>query len=111
MTVLFDQVARNGVHSSVYTDADHRTPIIRASQNCAAIVADNRRAAAAYQREMDRNKLGLRKIASIPFVVWKQLEQIGIVKGAKVIDEKAFLALLSDPDLRGLRCDNGARLA
>lgn len=109
--ILFDQVARSGVHTTVRTDPDHRTPIIRSTQDCTTIVDDNRREANAWERPMQRNAMGLRKVASIPFVVWQQLEQIGIVKGAKVLDEKALLALLSDPDLRGLRCDNGARLA
>jgi hypothetical protein len=110
VTVLFDQVGRSGVHSTVYTDADHKTPIIRGHQDCAPILEQNRREANGFERRFQRNPIGARKIASIPFVVWQQLEQIGVVKGTRVLDEQAFLALLSDPDLRALRCDNGARL-
>jgi hypothetical protein len=106
----FDQVSRYGVRSSLFNDADHRTPIIRTEQNCAPILDQNRREANAWQPSYQRNPIGARKIASIPFVVWAQLEKVGIVKGTRVLDERAFLAFLSDPDLRALRTDNGRRL-
>jgi hypothetical protein len=108
--VLFDQVGRAGVRSTVLLDELGR-PLIRSSQPCTEILAQNRREANAYEPSHQANPIRARKIASIPFVVWQQLQQIGVVKGTRVVDERAFLALLSDPDLRALRCDNGRRLA
>lgn len=110
MTVLFDQVGRMGVRSTVLVDETGR-PLIRTAQACAPILEQNKREANAYEPRMQRNPIRARKVASIPFVVWAQLEQIGIVKGTRVIDEPAFLAFLSDRDLRALRTDNGRRLA
>lgn len=106
---LFDQVGRTGVRSTVLLDEGGR-PLIRSSQDCAPILDQNRREANDWQPHYQRNPIGARKIASIPFVVWQQLQQCGVVKGTRVVDEPAFLALLSDPDLRALRCDNGRRL-
>ena len=108
---IFDQISAIGVRSTVTLDPSvHRRPIIGTAQDCAPILEQNRREANAWERAHQNNPIRARKVASIPFVVWQQLQQLGIVKGFRVLDEPAFLALLSDPDLRGLRCDNGARL-
>lgn len=116
--ILFDEVSQAGVHSTVFTDPDWRVPIIRTKQDCAPILEANKQQQRDYQPRAQHNQIGLRKIASIPFVVWQQLAAIGVVTGSplegkgglRIVDEKAFLALLSDPDLRWLRTDNGARL-
>jgi hypothetical protein len=107
--VLFDQVGRSGMRSTVLLDETGR-PLIRSSQPVAAILEQNKREANAWQPEFQRNAIRARKVASIPFVVYKQLEAAGIVKGTRILDEKAFLAFLSDRDHRLLRTDNGGRL-
>jgi hypothetical protein len=112
MTVrVFDQVNRMGVRSTVTLDPDHKRPLIGMAQDCAPILEQNRREQNEWQRAHQNNPIRARKIASIPWVVWQQFQQIGVVEGMRVVDEAGFLALLSDPDLRALRCDNGGRLA
>ena len=111
MTVLLDQVSRSGVRTTLFKPPGERRRMLRMSQDCAPILEDNRQAARAYQPQMQHNRIGARRIASIPFVVWAQLEQLGIVKGTRIIDERALFKLLSDPELRFLRTDNGKRLA
>jgi hypothetical protein len=116
--VLLDDVSWAGVRSTLFTDPDWRCPIIRTQQDCAPIVEANKQQQRDYNPRAQHNAMGLRKVASIPPVVWQQLAAIGIVSGSpldgkgglQVLDEKAFLALLSDPDFRWLRTDNGARL-
>jgi len=110
MTALFDQVSAAGVRSTVYRDQDHKTPLIRTAQDCTPILEQNKREAIDWQPAFQRNAIGARKIASIPFVVWQQLQRRGIVKGAKIIDEPRFLQFLCERDHRLLRTDNGARL-
>jgi hypothetical protein len=110
--ILLDQVNRGGLRSTLFTDPDHKTPIIRTYQDCTAILEENRRLQRAYDaRAQHRNAIGARRVASIPLVVWAQLERIGIVKGTRILDEQALFKLLSDPELRGLRTDNGKPLA
>lgn len=111
MTVLYHHASTGGVQTTVYTDPDHRTPILRHQQDTRPILEDNKRWANAYERAWQDNPIRARRVASIPFVVWQQLERMGVVSGMRVIDERRFLRLLSDPELRFLRTDNGGRLA
>lgn len=102
--------------SLVFTDTDHRTPIIKTVQDVAPILEANKAAQLGFERRFARNPLSLRRVASIPLVVMQQLAQRGVVQltragGYRVLDERAFLRFLSDPDHRWLRTDNGQRLA
>lgn len=109
--VLFDQVSRAGLRSTVLVDEGGR-PLIRHSQDTSAILDQNKREAIDWQPMFQRNAIGARKVASIPFVVMQQLKAAGIVNAAlQVVDEQRFLQFLSDRDARQLRTDNGARLA
>lgn len=109
---FFDEVTRAGVRSRVLLDQD-RGLVVRTDQDTAAILEANQADALAYDVRHERRSGGYRKVASIPFVVWQQLARLGIVqlRPLRVLDEKAFLAVLSDPALRKLRTDNGRRLA
>jgi hypothetical protein len=106
---LYDQVGRYGVRSSVLVDEGGR-PLIRHSQDTTAILEANKREAIDWQPTFQQNAIRARKVASIPFVVWQQLQARGIVKGVRIVDEPKFLAFLSDRDHRLLRTDNGGRL-
>jgi len=108
--ILYDQVGRHGMRSTVLLDEGGR-PLIRSSQNVAGILEQNKREAIDWQPTFQRNAIRARKVASLPFVVWQQLQAAGVVKGTRVVDEKAFLQFLSDRDVRSLRTDNGGRLA
>lgn len=109
---FFDETTRAGVRSRVLLDTD-RGLIVRTDQDTSAIIEANKADALAYDPRHERRSGGYRKVARIPFVVWQQLARTGIVqlRPLRVLDEKAFLAFLSDPDLRSLRTDNGRRLA
>ena len=107
--MLFDQLDRTGVHTSLFHDEGRL--VLRTHQPVAGILEENRQAALAYDPAPERRSGGFRRVAQIPFVVWQQLEQLGIVQGMRVVDERAFLRMLSDPELRFLRTDNGRRLA
>jgi hypothetical protein len=76
------------------------------------IIEQNKRDAIGYSaRWQHTNPGGFRHVARIPFPEWLELQSRGIVQGLRVVDERAFLRHISDPDNRKLRCDNGARLA
>jgi hypothetical protein len=114
MSVLWlDEMNHLGVRSTLLSDADWGpNAVIRREQDCRDILAQNRREANAFQPAMQRNAMGARKIASIPLVLMDWFKRWGIVdKRGRVVDERAFLRALSDPDLRYLRTDNGRRLA
>lgn len=110
--IWLDEVSHLGVRSTLLSDADWPTAVIRRSQDCRAIIEANRREANDFAPRSQHNAIGARKIASIPVVLLDWFKQWGIVdKRGRVTDERAFLRALSDPELRGLRTDNGRRLA
>lgn len=97
--------------TEIWRDTETGLPIIRRAQEIRPILDANARDAGDFDRaRIARNPMGARHVARIPFVVWGQLREAGIVQGNTVVDVKRFLAFLSDPDVRKLRCDNGARL-
>ena len=108
---IFQQVGGLGVTSSLIRQAGDDGLVFKHQQDCAPILEQNKREALAYDPAPERRSGGWRKIASIPYPVMLRLEAAGIVYRGKVLDEKAFFRFLSDPDVRGLRTDNGARLA
>jgi hypothetical protein len=111
-SALYDRLsASTGLRTTLFRDQDYRTPIIKHEQDTRPFVEENRRWANAYDPSWDDNAIGARRVASIPFVIWAQFERMGVVKGTRVLDEHRFLRLLSDPELRFLRTDNGRRLA
>jgi hypothetical protein len=114
MSVIWlDEMNHLGVRSTLLSDADWGpNAVIRREQDCRAILEQNRREANAYEARFQRNAIGARKIASIPIVLMDWFKRWGIVdKRGRVVDERAFLRALSDPELRHLRTDNGRPLA
>lgn len=110
--IWLDEVNHIGVRSTVLSDADWPTAVIRRSQDCRPILEANRRERNEFAPRSQHNAIGARKIASIPVVLLDYFKAWGIVdKRGRVIDERAFLRALSDPDLAALRTDNGRRLA
>jgi hypothetical protein len=87
-------------------------PIIRRVQDVDAILDQNKRDQAAFDRSrVARNRAGVRQIGRIPMVVMAQLREMGIVKGMTVTDPVRFLKFMSDSQVRHLRTDDGRRLA
>ena len=98
--------------TEVWRDAETGLPLIRSVQDVDPILDQNARDAALFcSHRVARNPAGIRHVARIPLVVWRQLEQLGIVEQGRVVDDIRFLRFLSDGDVRKLRCDNAARLA
>lgn len=106
-----------GVSSLVFTDSDYRrSHIIQTTQDVRPILEANKQAQSGFDRRHDQNPIGARKIASIPLVIVLELARRGIIRfgragSYRVLDERAFLRFLSEPEHRWLRTDNGARLA
>ena len=109
--VLYEQTTGLGVTSSLVQLAGDDGLTYVHQQDCRPILEQNKREANAYDPAAERRSGGWRKVASIPYPLMLRLEAVGIVHRGQVLDEKAFWRFLSDPDNRGLRCDNGARLA
>jgi hypothetical protein len=115
MTDWIDTTSVSGVRARVFRDTD-RGLVVRHDQETAPMIDANRREANDWTPAMQRNPGGFRKVASIPFVVMMQLCRSGVCEmtregGFKVVNERDFLKVLSQRDLRGLRTDNGGRLA
>ena len=85
--------------------------LIRTEQDTAPVIEGNKRAQSFYDPVNERRlPMGLRWVARLPAVVVMELNLRGIMQGAEVTDEMAFLAFLDDPEHRYLRTDNGRRL-
>mgnify|MGYP003152823395 FL=1 len=82
--------------------------IIEDIQDCSAIVEQNKKEYNSYDENARwSDELFGNKIASIPLTVIDSLNKKGILRGFKVLDEKAFKAFLNDPDNRFFRTRTG----
>lgn len=96
----------------VIADSDTGLPLIVTEQDVRPILEANRRLQAQFDKAQTRRSRGRwRRVAELPMVVVLQLNQLGIMRGFHVLDERAFRRVLSDPDNRHLRTDDGRRLA
>jgi len=112
--IRYEEVGRLGVSSALLQEAGERGLVLRHRQDVLPILEANKREQADYNPRLQHtNRGGFRKVASIPLVVWQRFAEWGIVtlRPFKVIDERRLLRILSDPELRWLRTDNGARLS
>lgn len=82
--------------------------IIEDKQDCSAIIERNKKEFNSFDENArwSDNLFG-NKIASIPMTVIDMLNKKGILRGFKVLDEKAFKAFLNDPDNRFFRTRTG----
>ena len=104
---MLDTVSRHGVRTQI--SWENGLPVFRRVQDVRAILAQNARQRSVYDRAVARkNPAGIRPVARIPWVVIQQLEQMGIMRGLEVIDEKRFRGFLNDHLVRHLRVDDGA---
>ena len=108
---VFQQTGRLGVTSSLIRQAGDDGLTFKHAQDVGPLLEQNKREALVYDPAPERRSGGWRKIASIDFTTMLKLERAGIVHRGRVLDERAFLRFLSDPDNRALRTDNGKRLA
>lgn len=101
--------AAAGTRTAVLREGAHL--LIRTAQDMAPILDANKRAQSLYDPVHERRAPGgFRWVARIPAVVVIQLQQAGVMRGARVVDEPRFLAFIDDPDNRWMRTDNGRRL-
>jgi len=100
----------NGISSTSFTDEDDKL-IVSHKQDITAIIEDNKRQ---YNQSTSRtgfngNKVTSpeNKVASIPLVVFAELEKQGITRGFNVIDMKRFKEFLNNPDNQVFRTRQG----
>jgi len=100
----------NGISKTSFVDEDDKL-IISHKQDVTAIVEENKR-----QYNQSTSKTGFNgnkitapenKVASIPLVVFTELEKQGITRGFNVIDMKRFKEFLNNPDNRVFRTRQG----
>jgi hypothetical protein len=78
--------------------------VIWHTQGVRDIVEDCKRQASNFDKHAKRPD-GFTKVASIPLVIWRQLQKLGITN-----DEKALNAWLDNRDNRVFRTDDGRKL-
>lgn len=82
--------------------------IIEDVQDCTAILEKNKREYNSFDENARWSDEPFRnKIASIPLTVIDSLNKKGILKGFRVLDQKAFKAWLNDSDNRFFRTRTG----
>lgn len=100
-------IISNGITDTSFVDNGDELVIVK-SQNISAILEMNKRE---YAAQDERKNWGddafSNKVASIPLVVFSDLEKLGITRGFAVIDKKRFHAWLNDPDNRAFRTRAG----
>jgi|SRR5579864_1224531 len=99
-----------GRRTRVVRDADTGLPLIVNDQHVTPIVDDCKRAASMVDRHEQRRRrtrgAGIVQVAEIPFVIWNQLQRLGIAQ-----DQQALMKWLSRRDSRAFRVDDGRPLA
>jgi len=105
-----ENTIHNSVSSTTFVDEDDKL-IIAQSQDISAIVDRNK---AQYAQSMTNkgwdgnNAISPKnKVASIPFLVFTELEKQGITRGFQVLDMKRFKAFLNNPDNQVFRTRMG----
>ena len=82
--------------------------IVEDVQDCTPIIEKNKKEFNSFDENArwSENLFG-NKVASIPLTVIDALNKKGILRGFKVLDEKAFRQFLNDPDNRFFRTRTG----
>lgn len=85
-------------------DGETGLPLIVHTQDTKPIIEANKRASNNFDRYAP-NPHGMTRVASIPLVIWRQWQALGITR-----DEKLLNAELNKPENRFLRTDGGRSL-
>ena len=97
----------NNFKNTIYHKIDGQC-IVEDVQDCTAIIEKNKKEFNLYdERATWSDHLFGNKIASIPMTVIDSLNKKGILRGFKVLDEKAFKAWLNDSENRFFRTRTG----
>lgn len=107
---MTDKTIHNGVSSTSFVDNGDQL-VIAQSQNITDIIESNKKeyAQSVSTKDWDgENAFGAKnKVASIPLVVFAELEKQGITRGFNVIDMPRFKAWLNNPDNQVFRTRQG----
>jgi hypothetical protein len=105
-----ENTIHNSVSSTSFVDEDDKL-IIAQTQDISAVVEHNK---ALYAQSMSNkgwdgnNTISPKnKVASIPLVVFQELEKQGITRGLQVLDMDRFKAFLNNPDNQVFRTRMG----
>jgi hypothetical protein len=105
-----ENTIHNGISSTTFVDQDDKL-IIAQKQDITSIIEGNKieYAQSLDTKGWDGNNVfsAKNKVASIPFVVFAELEKQGITRGFQVLDMKRFKAFLNDPDNQVFRTRMG----
>ena len=106
---MFDTVSEHGIRTQIVWEDG--LPLIRRIQDVRPILAQNARERSAFDPTAHRrNPARFRPFMRLPWIVIQQLQQMGIMQGTQVIDEKRFRAFCNDSSVRHLRTDDGAQI-
>jgi xylose isomerase len=104
---MTDKVIDNGISKTSFHD-DGDDLVIAHSQDVTAIIDANK---SEYAQNDERKRWSDdafgNKVASIPLVVFQELEKQGITRGFTVLDMPRFKAWLNNPDNRAFRTRTG----
>ena len=105
-----DKIISNGITSTNFVD-DGDQLIIAQTQDITSVIEANKKeyAQSVSNKGWDgENVFGSRnKVASIPMVVFQEMEKQGITRGFQVLDMDRFKAWLNNPDNQVFRTRQG----
>lgn len=107
---MTNKTLSNGITQTSFAD-DGDQLIIAQSQDITGVIESNKRE---YAQSMNNrgwdgeNVFGAKnKVATVPLVVFAELEKQGITRGFQVLDEDRFKAWLNNPDNQVFRTRQG----
>jgi hypothetical protein len=102
---LGSEVDDIGIEKTYFADGDGGI-VIQTSQDITALIEENK---AQYNSTDERKRWGdgWEKIGSIPLSMIQTLNQMGIMKGFAIVDQKKMKAFLNDPENRHFRTRPG----
>jgi hypothetical protein len=105
-----DKTISNGISQTSFDDNGDQL-IVKQSQNITGIIEANKKeyAESVSNKGWDGNNAfsAKNKVASIPLVVFAELEKQGITRGFQVLDMDRFKAWLNNPDNQVFRTRQG----
>ena len=107
---MTDKIINNGLTQTSFADNGDQL-IIKQSQDITGIIEANKKeyAQSMNNKGWDGNNAfaASNKVASIPLVVFAELEKQGITRGFQVLDMDRFKAWLNNPDNQVFRTRQG----
>lgn len=106
--IMTDRTINDGVTSTSFIDNGDNL-IVKKSQDISHLIEYNKSQynQSDERQRWDGNNAYGNKVASIPLVVFNELDKLGITRGFSIIDHKRFKEFLNNPDNRVFRTRTG----